>query len=151
LPPITDPDVLAFENNPNASDTARLTTEMKAALKCLTDGATTLGCTPAPSVGSAFRPPAYNQHLINVWKKWVNELMEDENPACANLKAKIQGHFQRHKLLISQPPVPNSRHTRGLAVDVTINLPPANIKILAKGCGLIRPKPVDDPVHFQFP
>ncbi len=148
LPPITDPVVQSYEDNPNLSDTAHLDPQMRdVALPCL------LGVTAAgsPSVGSAYRPPAYNQHLIDVWKKWVNELMDDENPACAARKARIQRHFQRHELLVTQAPVPNSRHTRGLAVDVTINLPLANIDALAGGCGLRRPRPVGDRVHFQFP
>jgi hypothetical protein len=67
---------------------------------------------------------------------------------CVDLKAKIQGHFKRHKLLESQPPVQNSLHTQGEAVDVTISLPPANIDALAAGCQLRRSVPVKDPVHF---
>jgi len=147
LPPVTDPEVQVFENNPDLSDTARLTPRMQTALSCLL----TAAAGGSPSVGSAYRPPAYNQHLIDVWEKWVNQLMDDETPACTILKAKIQGHFQRHGLLVTQSPVPNSRHTRGLAVDVTISLPPANIDALARGCGLYRPLPITDRVHFQFP
>lgn len=148
LPPITDtdPQVQSFENNPNISDTAHLTPHMQTALSCLQ----TAAAAGSPAVGSAYRPPAYNQHLIDVWGKW-RELRRDTNPACTNLKAKIQQHFQRHGLLVSQPPVLNSLHTQGLAVDVTINLPSANIDVLARGCGLRRPLPIQDRVHFQFP
>lgn len=146
LPPITDPDVQAFEDNPDRSDTARLTPRMQTALQCLK----TATADGSPKVGSAYRPSAYNQHLIDVWLKW-RELRTDTNPACTNLKAKIQQHFQRHRLLVSQPPVLDSRHTQGLAVDVTINLPSANIDALAGGCGLRRPLPILDRVHFQFP
>lgn len=149
LPPITDPAVQAFEDNPNTSDTAHLTNEMQTALQRLVAAASAVG--GAPTVGSAYRPPAYNQHLIDVWDKWVNKLKPNKDAACANLKAKIHGHFQRHGLLESQSPVANSRHTRGEAVDVSIDLPSANIDTLARGSGLRRPLPVDDPVHFQFP
>ena len=142
LPPITDPEVQAFEDNPNRSDTARLTPRMQTALQCLLDRDSTA------TVGSAYRPPAYNQHLIEVWRKWVDQLVENENLACADLKAKIRGHFQRHSLLESQRPVPGSLHTQGEAVDVTINLPAANIDELAAGCQLRRPLPVNDRVHF---
>lgn len=146
LPEVTDPEILPFENNPDLSDTARLTPRMQTALSCLQ----TAAAAGSPSVGSAYRPPAYNQHLIDVWKKWF-ELENGENsanPACADRKAKIRGHFQRHKLLESQQPVPGSLHTLGEAVDVTISLPPANIDALAAGCQLRRPKPVKDRVHF---
>jgi hypothetical protein len=150
LPPITDPEVQAFENNPDLSNTARLTARMgmnqnpPGALRCLL----TAAAAGSPTVGSAFRPPAYNQHLIDVWKKWIDELKGNEEPACAALKTKIHGHFQRHQLLETQQPVPGSLHTLGEAVDVTINLPAATIDALAAGCQLRRPLPVKDHVHF---
>lgn len=148
LPPITDPEVQAFEDNPDISDTTRLTPRMKKELSCLL----TAAAAGSPSVGSAYRPPAYNQHLIDVWKKWIRELMRNKEPACAMLRTKIQGHFQRHELLESQPPVPNSRHTLGEAVDVTISLPPATIDALWPGCHLYRPPSlrITDPVHFIY-
>lgn len=150
LPPVTDPEILPFENNPDLSDTARLTDRMKTELSCLR----TAAAAGSPKVGSAYRPPAYNQHLIDVWKKW-SELTTGKystDPACADRKAKIQGHFQRHKLLESQPPVPGSLHTLGEAVDVTISLPPANIDALWPGCHLYRPPAlrIKDPVHFIY-
>ena len=150
LPPITDPQVQAFEDNPDLSDTADLTSNMQTALQRLQAAVSAAGSTS--SVGSAYRPPAYNQHLIDVWKKWMNELKKNSEPLCADLKSKIHRHFQRHKLKESQTPVPGSRHTRGEAVDVTINPDIPNIDTLARACcNLRRPVPVDDPVHFQFP
>lgn len=122
---------------------------MQTSLQCLKNAATDMGGTP--SVGSAYRPPPYNQHLIQVWDKWVNELRDDTTPSCLDLKNRIHQHFNKHHLLESQAPAPNSRHTQGLAVDVTINLPAPDIDALAGGCGLHRPLPVTDRVHFQFP
>ena len=148
LPPITDPDVQLFENSPNRADTTRLTSRMQTALECLKSAA----AEGSPSTGSAYRPPAYNQHLIDVWEKWMYELIDNAKPACAALKTKIHGHFQRHDLLETQQPVPNSRHTRGEAVDVSIDPALPNIDTLARNCcNLRRPLPVRDPVHFQFP
>jgi hypothetical protein len=148
LPPITDPDVQLFEDNPNRADTARLTPRMQTALTCLK----TAAVAGSPSVGSAYRPPAYNQHLIDVWKKWrefeINENYDQQD--CAARKEKIRLHFTTHGLLESQTPVPGSLHTRGEAVDVSINLPPANIDALAAGCHLRRPLPVKDKVHFIY-
>jgi hypothetical protein len=156
LPAITDPEVQLFENNPNRSDTTQLTVAMQTALTNLTNAASAAG--GAPTVGSAFRPPLYNQHLIDVWNKREEFLDAVDDPNVMSnsncllvLWPKIKEHFQRHGLLITQPPVPNSRHTKGLAFDMTINLPAANIDALAVGAGLRRPLPVSDPVHFQFP
>ncbi|MCR4304399.1 MAG: hypothetical protein NUV63_09295 [Gallionella sp.] len=148
LPPITDPEVQLFEDNPDRSDETRLTDRMKTALACLK----TAAAAGSPNVGSAYRPPAYNQHLIEVWEKWVNELKNNKEPACATLKTKIQGHFKTHKLLESQQPVEGSLHTLGEAVDVTISLPPATIDGFWPGCRLYR-KPslrIKDPVHFIY-
>jgi D-alanyl-D-alanine dipeptidase len=130
---------------------------MQVALQRLIDAAYAVG--GSPSVGSAYRPPAYNQHLIDVWNKYKEFLDAADRPEVTTnascmlvLWPKIKQHFQKHKLLVTQPPVLNSRHTRGLAVDVTIDLPSANIDALATNCcGLHRPIPIEDPVHFQFP
>jgi len=148
LPPITDPEVQLFEDNPDRSDETRLTDRMKEALACLKRDA----AAGSPNVGSAYRPPAYNQHLIEVWKKWRRELKNNEEPACAALKTKIQGHFKTHKLKETQEPVVGSRHTVGEAVDVTISLPPATIDAFWPGCRLYRPPSLrtSDPVHFIY-
>jgi len=148
LPPITDAEVQDFEDNPDRSDETRLTPRMKTELACLK----TAAAAGSPSVGSAFRPPAYNQHLIEVWKKWdeLENGKHSTNPACSDLKMKIKEHFKTHKLKETQPPVPRSLHTQGEAVDVTINLSPAKIDALWPGCRLYRPPPlrIKDSVHF---
>lgn len=146
LSPITDPEVQRFEDNPDLSDTARLSRRMQTALQCLQTAIGDAGGTS--SVGSAYRPPAYNQHLIEVWRKWMNELKEETNPACQTLRAEVQAHFRRHKLLESQPPVPGSLHTKGEAFDLTSNLPYANLDALARGCQVYRNIPRRDRVHF---
>ncbi len=69
-------------------------------------------------------------------------------PACVALRVEVRAHFRRHSLLESQPPVLNSKHTTGEAVDVTIQRPAAQIDTLAAGCQLRRPVPVRDRVHF---
>ena len=147
LPPIADPEAQLFEDNPDRSDETRLTDRMKEALACLKRDAVA----GSPNVGSAYRPPAYNQHLIDVWEKW-DELKDNTKPACAALKTKIQGHFKTHKHKESQGSVPGSRHTLGEAVDVTISLPPATIDAFWPGCHLYRPPSlrITDPVHFIY-
>lgn len=157
LPPITDPEVQLFEDG--KIDIARLSPRMQAAHTCLMTAASA----GAPKLDSGYRPVAYNQHLLDVWNKWAeferakNDPQITDNPSCISLESKVLEHFRKHRLLVKQPPVLNSRHTRGEAIDVSINLPAANIDALAAGCkdslgnSLKRPLPVSDPVHFQFP
>ena len=149
LPPFPlfpDTDLQSFEDNPDRSDTTRLSDRMRTALSCLQTAISDAGGTS--SVGSGYRPPAYNQHLIDVWEKWVNELKEETNPACQALRRDVQNHFRRHRLLESQPPVPGSRHTTGEAFDLSSNLPPANLDTLAQGCQVYRNDSARDRVHF---
>jgi len=72
---------------------------------------------------SAFRPAAYQQHLQNVWYKWMRKLRDNEDPACQELRAQVQEEFKRHHLIETQHPVTVSDHTRGLAFDATVELP----------------------------
>src|SRR5205085_9754159 len=72
---------------------------------------------------SAYRPAAYQQHLQNVWYKWMHELRDNEDPACQELRAHVQEEFTRHRLIETQHPVTISDHTRGLAFDATVELP----------------------------
>lgn len=131
-----------YSPDPYPLDTGNLTDRMKTALQCMRDG----DATTTPT--SAYRPPAYNQHLIDVWGKWVNELKKNTTPACRALRAEVQAHFNRHELLESQEPALNSDHTRGEAIDMTSSLSSSNLDGLAKRCELYRPIPVKDPVHF---
>jgi len=107
---------------------------------------------------SAYRPAAYQQHLANVWYKWMTELRNNRLPACQNMKASVQEEFTRHRLIETQHPVAVSDHTRGLAFDATVSLPPrarigrlrVTLDTLARLVGLVRPAIAADPVHFKF-
>jgi hypothetical protein len=145
LQPINSADVLSFEANPDLSDTTRLTPAMYTAMNCLVNAANT---NPKPTVGSAYRPLSYNRHLIDAFDN-RQELMANKTPACAARRVEADKHLRAHKVI--RRPVLNSKHTRGLAIDVTINLPPARIDAIAKGCGLFRPEPGNDKVHFTSP
>jgi hypothetical protein len=107
---------------------------------------------------SAYRPASYQQHLQNVWYKWMNELRNNREPGCQQLRADVHDEFTRHRLIETQHPVAVSDHTRGLAFDATVDLP-ARAKIgrrrmtldgLARLAGLLRPAIAADPVHFKF-
>ncbi len=107
---------------------------------------------------SAFRPAAYQKHLQNVWYKWMSELKENHDPACQILRGDVEEEFTRHRLIETQHPVAVSDHTRGLAFDATVDLPPKTKKGrrkvtldgLARLAGLLRPAILADPVHFKF-
>jgi hypothetical protein len=107
---------------------------------------------------SAFRPAAYQQHLQNVWYKWMAELRNNADPGCQTLRAEVSDEFTRHHLMESQHPVTMSDHTRGLAFDATVDLPAharfrrtrATLDRLAKFAGLLRPAIAADPVHFKY-
>lgn len=144
IPAITDPDVLAFERNPDRSDTERLTPRMKTALSCLQDAIKNTGGTS--SVGSAYRPPAYNQYMINVWDKWKLELEREKRPECQALRSEVQAHFKDHDMV--RRPHPNSAHTRGEAFDLTSDHSWLVLDTLAEGCGVWRNDPIHDHPHF---
>ncbi len=107
---------------------------------------------------SAYRPAAYQKHLQDVWYKWMSELKENHDPACQTLRGDVEEEFTRHRLIETQHPVAVSDHTRGLAFDATVDLPPkakmgrrkVTLDGLAKLAGLLRPAILADPVHFKF-
>lgn len=107
---------------------------------------------------SAYRPAAYQRHLQNVWYKWMDELRNNTEPGCQALRAQVHEEFTRHRLIETQHPVAVSDHTRGLAFDATVGLPPGakigrrrmTLDGVARLAGLIRPAIAADPVHFKF-
>ena len=94
-----------------------------------------------------------------VWDKWIHELRDNREAACQQLRVQVGKEFARHRLLETQRPVNSSDHTRGLAFDAAVTLPPAPAKPrshwfsldrLARLCLLRRPDVLHDPVHFRF-
>jgi D-alanyl-D-alanine dipeptidase len=108
-------------------------------------------------IKSAYRPPAYQAHLQEVWDKW-NDLRDNEQPQCQDLKAQVLQEFSRHHLLVTQRPANQSDHTRGLAFDALVLLPQGprlrrrkiTLDALARMSGVRRVDIRHDPVHFKF-
>jgi len=154
LPPITDPRAAAF-NAGEIVDTANLSRGMSRALVRFQKVVAQVG--GSLELKSAYRPPAYQQHLQQVWDKWM-ELRTNNVAACQDLRAQVQQEFLRHDLLESQRPVTSSDHTRGMAFDAAVTIPPharlkrrkVTLDKLAHIVGLRRPDIVHDPVHFKF-
>ncbi len=98
-------------------------------------------------IKSAYRPAAYQQHLRNVWYKWMGELRDSNDPACQELRAQVEEEFKRHHLIETQHPVTVSDHTRGLAfdatavgrIDVAVPLVPLLVAELMALLGLVLP------------
>jgi hypothetical protein len=106
---------------------------------------------------SAYRPPAYQAHLQQVWYKWM-ELRNNKELGCQVLRAQVENEFTRHDLLESQKPVTFSDHTRGLAFDAAVSVPAkahlmkrrVSLDRLASLAGIRRPDVFRDPVHFKL-
>lgn len=154
LPPITDAQAAAF-NSGESLDTADLTHGMSGALARFKKIVSAVG--GSLELKSAYRPPAYQEHLQQVWDKWM--LLRDNNDAsCQDLRADVHAEFLRHHLLETQRPVTSSDHTRGMAFDATVVLPPnarlkrrkATLDFLAHIAGLRRPDIRHDPVHYKY-
>jgi hypothetical protein len=109
---------------------------------------------------SAYRPEAYQQHLRDVWYKWMTELKDNQDASCADLKAEVGNEFTRHQLLASQHPVMVSDHTLGIGFDAAVALPFQTTKKkrgfrisldrIAHLAGMMRPDIGRDPVHFRL-
>ena len=158
LPAVHDPDALALEtgNGPlGAIDIAGLRPAMAHALDRFRLMVTSVGGTF--DLKSAYRPPAYQEHLQQVWFKWM-ELRSNVDPGCQTLRASVSDEFTRHHLLERQKPVTDSDHTRGLAFDAVVIVPKAarlkkrrvTLDRLSLLAGLKRPDILRDPVHFKL-
>lgn len=106
---------------------------------------------------SAHRPQAYQDHLREVWEKWMYELRNNTDENCQSLRAEVGAEFARHRLMESQRPAASSDHTRGTAFDAAVILPRrarigkrrVTVDKLARRYGISRPVAWSDPVHFR--
>lgn len=107
---------------------------------------------------SAYRPPAYQEHLQAVWDKWMVELRRHPEKGCQALRAEVGEEFARHHLLEKQRPVSYSDHTRGVGFDAAVFIPVharlkrrrVSLDRLALLAGVRRPDVRHDPVHFRL-
>ncbi len=157
LSEIWDPEAIAFENNADTApvDIDGLLPDTALALDTFKDMVTSLGGTFA--LKSAYRPPAYQAHLHEVWVKW-RQLRGNHSRACSALREEVGAEFARHQLLVRQQPVASSDHTVGLAFDAAVAMPRVarlhgkrmTVDRLAALVGVRRPDIRHDPVHFKL-
>jgi D-alanyl-D-alanine dipeptidase len=159
LPAIDDLEALAFEASVGTTevvDTADLTPATARALTRFQQVVTSAGGTF--ELKSAYRPPAYQDHLQAVWDKWMLELRRNLKKGCQALRTDVGEDFARHHLMESQRPVSYSDHTRGVGFDATVIMPAGarlkrrrvSVDLLALLVGVRRPDILHDPVHFRL-
>jgi hypothetical protein len=158
LPEIEDPEAQTFENNVESvpADIEGLMPDTALALDLFREMVTSSGGTF--DLKSAYRPPAYQSHLHDVWVKWMKELRNNRTTACQALREEVGAEFRRHQLLARQQPVPASDHALGLAFDAAVAMPRAarlnrkrvTVDKLATLAGIRRPNSRRDPVHFTL-
>jgi hypothetical protein len=158
LPEIEDPEALTFENNAESvpADLEGLMPDTAQALDIFREMVTSSGGTF--ELKSAYRPPAYQAHLHDVWVKWMKELRNNRTAGCQALREEVGAEFKRHQLLARQQPVPASDHALGLAFDAAVAMPRAarlnrkrvTVDKLATLAGIRRPNSRRDPVHFTL-
>jgi hypothetical protein len=157
LSEIWDSQALAFEQNAETSpvDVDGLVPDAAEALDTFRDMVTSVGGTF--ELKSAYRPPAYQAHLHEVWVKWVRQLRRNHSKACRALREEVGAEFARHQLLFRQQPVTASDHMLGLAFDAAVSMPRAarlhgkrvTLDKLAAMAGIKRPDRRHDPVHYK--
>jgi hypothetical protein len=155
LPDVVDAEAIQFERI-DGPDTTGLLPAMAQALDKFRSLVAKAGGTV--EVRSAYRPPAYQEHLQAVWFKWMRELRRNREAGCQPLRMEVSEEFKRHHLLESQMPVTSSDHTRGLAFDATVVMPRVvqkkkrrvSVDRLASLAGLRRPDIRHDPVHYKL-
>jgi hypothetical protein len=154
LSPIHEPEALEFEREAGSLgvvDVDGLRPATALALSRFYELVTAVGGNLI--VTSAYRPAAYQQHLQEVWDKWMFELRSNEDPACQILQAQVFEEFTRHELLESQRPATASDHTHGEAFDAAVILPRRHARKIdrfARLAGIRRPHVRTDPVHFKL-
>jgi len=158
LSEIEDPEALGFERNAESApvEVEGLMPDTAQALDTFKDLVNSVGGTF--ELKSAYRPPAYQAHLHDVWVKWVKELRNNRTSGCQALREEVGAEFKRHQLLVRQQPVPASDHTLGLAFDAAVAMPRAarlnrkrvTVDRLAALAGIRRPNSRRDPVHFKL-
>lgn len=158
LPEIEDPEAIVFERNAESSpaDVEGLMPDTAQALDTFKDMVTSLG--GSFELKSAYRPPAYQAHLHDVWVKWVKELRNNRTAGCQALREEVGTEFKRHLLLVKQQPVPDSDHALGRAFDAAVAMPRGarlnrkrvTVDKLAALAGIRRPNSRRDPVHFTL-
>ena len=107
-------------------------------------------------VNSAFRPKSYQYHLKEIYMKYHN-FRHDDAINCPQLIQTLKNQMLIHKLLTTNlvAPAETAPHATGKCIDIsilngTIDLARDQFDGLADQCGLVRPRKVDDKMHYRL-
>lgn len=145
LGPILDSAAMDHEAGRYATgpDMINVNERVRSGTACIIHAAAALGASAEPTSG--FRPPAYQTHLRELWDKW-HQLRSNSDESCRETKQQVAAEWVKHQLI--RRPVSSSAHSTGNAVDIR-GVPPEAADAIAAQCGMFRPEPVTDRVHFQ--
>jgi hypothetical protein len=160
--PAGDKEAQDFENGDHLN-TDNLRPDTLAGYQCMQRELPAAGLPFLPT--SAWRPPAYQWHLRQLYDLWNGTpghpgLINNSNPACRALKTRVKADLDRHDL-VHKPASACGPHPNGWAVDYSSGVPQSNpqlrnqvedgINRVATGtCNLVRRVP-DDTVHYEPP
>jgi hypothetical protein len=139
----------------------KLTPDMQKKLQCFESAMANASI--KGKVNSAWRPEWYQQHFYEMYEKLL-KLDEIDNPACNARFAEIDAHAAKHGIArfnkggdrtpVGKPE--KSNHPQGVAFDFTWRpkkspnrVLDAKVDALASSCGLYRPYPDNDWMHFE--
>jgi hypothetical protein len=150
LKPITDPDVLRFENGDNVR-IDKLDPEIQKKLQCFQSSGVSL------TVTSAWRPQGYQDHFYEIYTKLIllDKPESKNSSACNSVRNQIQAEANRHGIANLLPDgsrkrvAENSNHKNGDAFDASWTVSDSKMTASAKSCGLCHPIPFKDRPHFQ--
>lgn len=137
------------EENHKGPDEKNLSDEMKSDLACLRQTAAKNGVVVDDvDISSAYRSKEYQKHLWEIFDRY-GKLLNNRNPACDALRAKIEAEMRKHAI-IGQPKDPNNdpRHSAGGALDLS-GTDGTFMDMIASCCQTFRRYGSKDPVHFE--
>lgn len=149
VPPLTplsaDPMTQYLESH-GGIETDHLSQAMKDALQCLMDQALQAG--GVVNLRAGYRTQEYQLHIREVWEK-DRKLRTVDSAACDALRQALDAELAKHGPFRHRPAGSAGFHTKGTAIDVSFG-GPIDGNALAHLCGLCRPLPLDDKVHFEL-
>lgn len=103
------------------------------------------------TVTSAYRPPAYQNHLWEIRDRWCTQnLQSNSDSACSALKANVSGEFSKHGLSCDRPVAVDSNHSAGTAVDISGINQGAQPVLTAAANSCLTWFGAGDPVHYTL-
>lgn len=148
LTQISDTEFSKYETGPYAKapdvDPSRVTQATIDGAQCIIREAANEKIPARINVG--YRPPAYQAHIREVYDKW-QQLKDNTNSTCAQVKEEVRREWERHGPFAHQPGK-TSNHPSGKAMDIWMK-DYSKADTIAARCNMKRPLGAADRVHFE--